>query len=193
MVDLGTLGGPMSDARDISDLGVIVGAGHTPERHTLAFLDQGAGLVDIGSLPGFANSYAIKVNRSLQVAGTAAPEGSGGRWGAPRVGGRAHAFLWDNGTITDLGLLRGSTSCRAFSLNNHGQVVGTCGFTEHHIDSHAFLWTSGVLTDLQMEAPSDSGWLLEEARGINDRGWIVGTGKHTGESRGYVLIPSTKG
>jgi len=37
--------------------------------------------------------------------------------------GYAHAFLRQNGTMTDLGALGGNNSF-AYATNNHGQVVG---------------------------------------------------------------------
>jgi probable HAF family extracellular repeat protein len=39
---------------------------------------------------------------------------------------------------------------------------------------------------------SDSGWVLEIANGINVKGQIVGTGKHCGKTRAFVLTPRTQ-
>ena len=38
-----------------------------------------------------------------------------------------HAFLWQNGKMTDLGTPGGkSTNCHANAINSNGQVVGYC-------------------------------------------------------------------
>src|SRR5438094_9920219 len=51
-----------------------------------------------------------------------------------------HAFLWEDGTMTDLGAREGYTS-RAFAISDVGQIVGTS-------NEHAILWENGTMTDL---------------------------------------------
>ena len=46
------------------------------------------------------------------------------------------------------------------------------------------------MRDLNGLIPSGSGWVLTEARDINDSGRIVGTGWRNGEQRGFLLTPS---
>ena len=49
--------------------------------------------------------------------------------------------------------------------------------TTGDVDRHATLWNGSVLTDLNsfLDASTVSaGWVLNEAYGINDNGWIVG-------------------
>src|SRR5207244_10248449 len=80
-----------------------------------------------------------------------------------------HAFLWQNGVMTDLGTLPGSTSSTATAINNSGQVVGNSG-------NHAFFWDKGVMTDLGT-LPGYTGSVV--ARAINDSGQVVGaSGNH---------------
>ena len=49
-----------------------------------------------------------------------------------------HAFLWKDGTMTDLGTLGGATSW-AYGINNRGQVVGYSETASGEM--RAFLWT----------------------------------------------------
>ena len=66
--NLGTLGGNYSDATDVNDAGVVVGAATLPrefERH--AYLDDGV-MHDLGTLGGnFSESYGL--NSAGQVVG----------------------------------------------------------------------------------------------------------------------------
>jgi len=75
--------------------------------------------------------------------------------------------------ITFLGTLGGSSS-EARDININGTVVG---YAMVDGTPHAFLCTAdGDMVDLNVLAPA-SGWELRFANGINDLGWIVGTGR----------------
>ena len=52
---------------------------------------------------------------------------------------------------------------------------------------NAFLYSGGVMTDLNTLIDPASGWVLEEARDINEPGQIVGWGMHNGQPRAYLL------
>jgi len=114
----------------------------------------GITITDLGNLGGDSVAYAI--NNEGQVVGysyTAAFQ--------------PHAFLWQNGTMTDLGTLVGGTQSVADDINNEGQVVG---YSETAAgEQHAFLWQNGSMTDLGTLGGSSS-----SARGINDQGQVVG-------------------
>lgn len=56
-----------------------------------------------------------------------------------------HAFLWQNGVMTDLGTLGGASS-RAYAINDGGQVTGWAESDEGA--AHAFLWSAGAMRDL---------------------------------------------
>ncbi len=96
------------------------------------------------------------------------------------------AFVWRLGKTRVLGTLGGEAS-KALGINNRGQVVGKAdvGPPDAHgdEDTHAFLWQNGHMHDLNGFVSAHSGWVLYSANGINDKGWIVGTG-----SKGTFLL-----
>ena len=81
-----------------------------------------------------------------------------------------HAFVWSNGTMTDLGTLGGNFSA-GNAINLSGEVVGSAQ-TSTGV-SHAVLWNGGKITDLTTTALS--GLSSASVAGINDSGQIAGT------------------
>lgn len=62
------------------------------------------------------------------------------------------------------------------------------------MDSRATLWTDNQIVDLNTllsDADRRAGWVLTEAHGINDNGWIVGQAANfkTNTGRGFLLSP----
>jgi hypothetical protein len=57
-------------------------------------------------------------------------------------------------------------------------------------EMRAFLWIDGELRDLNDFIPPNEGWTLLEARHLNNRGQIVGTGLLDGEERAFLLTPT---
>jgi len=55
------------------------------------------------------------------------------------------AFLYTNGTMTDLGTLSGDTPSTGYAINSSGQIVGTCTSMEPTA-TRAFYW-NGVMHD----------------------------------------------
>lgn len=74
-----------------------------------------------------------------------------------------HAFLWEDGQVTDLGTL-GSYWSTARNLNDNDQVVGTSA--DVNGNNHAFLWQNG-----SMSAIANNG---SEGYDINNFGQVVG-------------------
>ncbi|MCH8912584.1 MAG: HAF repeat-containing protein, partial [Planctomycetes bacterium] len=79
-----------------------------------------------------------------------------------------HAFLWEDGELTDLGTLGGGFSSYGHGINNQSQVVGRSDIGGGFYN--AFLWQDGVMMDLG--TPYN---VFSDAMDINDAGQITGT------------------
>jgi len=102
--------------------------------------------------------------------------------------GSQHATLYSStGIATDLGTLPGDTSSIAFGLNTAGDVVGESDSGPPTPTGRAFLYRVGVMVDINSLIVPGSGWVLNDARSINDAGVIVGNGLYFGQERGYML------
>lgn len=175
LTDLGTLNGDYSYARDINDAGQIVGLSVTRDNELpRAFLWQGSVLTDLGT-PGGPGSQASAINSHGLIAGFADVGAN-----APRA---ALFNLTTAGgvTIRTNPDVSASPYSYALDVNNSEQVVGTNG--------HAMLWQNGALTDLNSLLPTGSGWVLESASAINEKGQIAGWGKHNGFTHAFLLNP----
>lgn len=134
--------------------------------------------VDLGTLPGGYWSKAYGVNTQKQVVGEA------DTWTGNQ--GRTHAFIWQdtNGNrITDPGEMRdldtaGNQQSGALAINSSGIAVGYFGNPDIiYGNSRACMFKDGAVIDLNTYLPTNSGWTLRAATGINDAGQIVGWGK----------------
>jgi probable HAF family extracellular repeat protein len=165
--DLGTLGGPTSEAHGINNLGVAVGFSDIPSGGQRAFIWQAGTMQQLGTLPGDTSSRADHINDAGVIVG--ASEGSGG----------IRAFVWTQaGGMQPLASLSGSTYSEAFGINNLGQIVGQSGSS---LGTRAVLWdSSGSVIDLNNVVTGlAANTVLTGATAINDKGQIVAFGIHS--------------
>ena len=174
LIDLGTLGGTYTEAVDVNGRGQVVGTAKTGELATnrspirRAFLWQKGVMRDLGTLGGPLSS-AFAINNRGQVvgtAGTATKSKTGYFAGSPIM----HAFLWQDGTMRDLGSLGGEYS-HAVAISERGQVIGGAGTKTGF---HAFLWSNGRMRDLGTLGGANS-----EAAALNEHGRVVGSAATT--------------
>jgi uncharacterized membrane protein len=100
----------------------------------------------------------------------------------------SRAFLYADGHSTRLDLAPKFPS-HPHAINGCDLIVGSFGpFSDA---DHAFVWAKSTgFRDLNTLISPDSGWKLETAAGINQRGEIVGKGDPPGaQDSGYLLIP----
>ncbi len=186
MNDLGTFGGNRSHAYDINEFGEVVGdAEYAGSGIVHACLWSNGQALDLGTVGG-PGGAAFAVNNRSEVVGYSLNANYEDR-----------AFLWLPqpayglpAGMNDLGTLGGDLS-KAFAINDLGQIVGNARIPKSGASAvqHAFIWQDGEMTDLNDLIPADSGWELQVARGINNRGQIVGYGYIGNEQHAFLLTP----
>lgn len=182
VTDYGTFGGEDGSVAALNKAGHLVGTFST-EPHAdyadhHAFLFDGKRLTDLGSLGGRMTT-PTDINDSDQVVGYAQVRS-----------GEHHAFLYHAGGLQDLGTLPGGTQSYAYAINTLGQAVGTSDSSGG--SQRAVLFDRRAIRDLNALIPRGSGWILTEARDINDAGQIVGTGVVDGHTRAFLLTPTER-
>ena len=85
-----------------------------------------------------------------------------------------HAFVWQNGQLTDLGTLSGGLGSFAFFVSDNGLIAGVSenGAMDpfnNTPETHAVLWSNGQLNDL-----GTLGGTQSLGAGVNDAGQVTG-------------------
>jgi probable HAF family extracellular repeat protein len=168
MLGTGFGSGSWASAAAINNAGEIVGSRRagsgTPER---GFVWRNGSYTDLGSLGATdadvgrygTLTSAEDINDRGQIVGSSVP--------GPRK--PPHPFLWENGSMRDLGIPGPDVEAsQAFALNNGGQVVGS-GFLPG-VMTQAMMWDDGQMTVIGALPSGRS----SEAHDINDRGEVVG-------------------
>jgi len=188
IIDIGTLGeGLESNTVYINNAGAVVGfstINTSPDPFSFlgapihAFIWRDGEMRDLGTLGGpdsTPSQGGCNNQRNDLVAGTSLTNSTPN----PTTGSPTqHAFVWENGTMTDIPTL-GGTYAFAQGANNQGQVIGQSNLTgdpgcdgsatDGSCFQHAFLWDHETLTDLEALGGSSS-----VANWINNAGDIVG-------------------
>ena len=194
MMDLGTAGGTNSAAYCINSNRMVVGGT----------------MMSDGTMDPIMSTNAQFGGSSMMTMGMGSMGASGGQsWyvnemgdtagQAMMSGGNYHAFVAGGGGMmgqmtVDLGTLGGTNSI-AYCLNNTGTAVGMAQTAAGM--PHAFMVTNVLggmggmphMMDLNSLIPTNSGWELMVARGMNAAGQIVGWAMHAGHTNAFLLTP----
>jgi uncharacterized membrane protein len=210
---LSLLSGDQSRSYDMNDSDEVVGESLLPGGRTTGPVTWNKDT--IRSLGGCCGGSAKGVNKNADVIGDLYDDtgryqaslwnangsvraiGPSNRYSsAIAVNGHGHVvvqafsdvFLYATGDLARLELSpHYPTQPRA--INNCDIIVGSFGpFADAE---RAFVWEkSRGFLDLNLRIASDSGWILESATSINDRGEIVGRGDYKGQDdAGFLLVP----
>jgi probable HAF family extracellular repeat protein len=182
---LNTPNGNSGIAYAINDEGKVAGRSiftGSSTTHATVWDNASSTPTDLGTLPGGATSTAFAINAHGQVAGRSSFLPGSFDY---------HATVWNGNVPTDLGTLDGDSS-EANAINNAGVAVGWSDTADG--DTRAALWTGTAAIDLNTFLDGDTvndGWVLVEASGINDQGWIVGDAynSQTQQTHAFLLTP----
>ncbi len=154
-------------------------------------------MIDLGTIPGFLDSYATAIAEDGTVVGfsgsTADPK-------TVQIDGLSHAWMWYHGRMSDLAALSMRDSSAAFGVNDRGIVVGcdssNAGYRWGNTspdDTLATLtavrWVDKRIQNLNTLVAPGSGWYLSCARAVSRNGTIVGEGLDRGIARAFMLVP----
>jgi probable HAF family extracellular repeat protein len=160
----------------VNDSGQIVG--YAPGAASAQTWDARAGLGELPPFPSAFGAVAYDVNDLGRATGWANAAFSARRNTGCGVGASSCAVIWRDGRPTAVG----PDGSYGYGINDSDHVVGE--FIAGAYAVRAFLYRDGVFRDLNRLVPAGSP-VLEQARAINDGGWILANGR----GRAFVLIP----
>jgi probable HAF family extracellular repeat protein len=189
VIDLGDFGGPNGFANSINNRGQVVGAVQNDIPDPLfgtqgqPFLWQNGVLRNLGTLGG-PSAFADFVNENGQVAGFSFVSLTPFDCGDPPFSDFpliTHAFLWESGTMQDIGTLGGTCSFDR-AMNNRGQVAGHSTLAGDQT-THPFLWDRGTMTDLGTLGGSSA-----HVFAMNDAGEVAGNSYLPGDEVRHAVL-----
>ena len=166
--DLGTLGGNWSAAYD-ARYGIIVGASRTAGNARLQAFRYVNGTMSAVPVSAGGDSVARGVNIAHDIVGYACTAGNAS----------CRPFLFSGGVATLIG--PSTRNGVAVAVNERLDVAGSISVAGSST-MHAFLYSSGSLVDLGTFGGAGS-----EARGLNERGEVVGSAQNAaGQPRAFL-------
>jgi len=159
----------------INNSGQIVGT--TSSFHPF-LLDHGVA-TDLGGLGGFFGQ-ASGINNSGQIVGY-----------SDTVSYQEHAFLYENGNMTDLGTLPGGNTSTALAINDSGIIIGSSNLGNG--TPHAVVWASnGTIYDINALAPNTT-YVYTSATAIDSNGDIFVQGHNNANRQIGILLTVPSG
>ena len=168
VTDLGLLpgeGGIFTVASGVNNSNEVVGSGDNKESMERAWLWRNGTMTDIGTLGG-PQASANAINNAGQVVGSAQTSTDAG-----------HGFIYQNGKMTDLGL-----NIYPNAISNNGVIVGQGGC------GNAVILSGGICSNLQNLIPANSGYELQKAVGINNKGQVLVEAHTTTTFQNHALV-----
>jgi probable HAF family extracellular repeat protein len=168
MTDLDRENTGNSAAYSINFAGQIAGVYSDSGRYFAGFLYSGGAITALSQV---SRGTVSAMNDSGQIIGGLAPENADSQ----------QAFVWNAGTVMNLGTL-GGTGSQARAINDSGQVAG---FADVSGDSavHAFLYSGGGPTDLGTLGGKNS-----MAYGLNRMGQVAGASQIADSSFEHAFL-----
>ena len=180
MTDIGSLGGTCGTPGRLNNRGQVVGTSYLADNQTPHpfYWDNRRGLVDMGTLGG-PTGEALDISDSGLAVGT-----------ADLADGTHHAFVWQEGVMTDVGVVPGDSCTNGRASNSRGQAVGTSTDCMGNV-KHMFLWQNGSIYDLTALILPGSDLQVFEAWDMNDFGEIAAIGQlPNGDQHAVLLFPA---
>jgi len=168
-------GGNNSQAEDVNNKGQVVGFAENGVRDATCTPPQvlqfqpviwgpkKGQIQQLHPLPGDSDGFGNAINDNGEATGCSGI--------CANVGNASclHAVVWEDGSPTNIGGLKGALLSIGLDINNRGQVLGESLLSDN-ATYHSWLWQKGVVTDLG----TLPGRPLTFPGGINNKGQIVG-------------------
>lgn len=179
MTDIGSLGGTCGVPNRLNNRGQVVGVSYLAGNQIPhPFYWDRRGLVDMGTLGG-PTGEALDISDSGLAVGT-----------ADLADGTHHAFVWQDGVMTDVGVVPGDSCTNGRASNSRGQAIGTSTDCMGNV-KHMFLWQNGSIHDLTALILPGSDLQVFEAWDMNDQGEIAAIGQlPNGDQHAVLLVPA---
>lgn len=173
----------VSATRGMNNRGDIVGVTDTSNSTRAGFVYRN-GRFSTLSVPGAASSEADAINDQGDIAGM---------WQESTALDLTQIFTYRRGHFHNLGHVFGQSEEQdgVSDMNRFGVFVGTgrvSTIPNGGFSAYAYFPRKGFV-ELNTLIPPDTGWFLQFANAINDRGQIAGSGLLNGTSHGFILTP----